>query len=398
MPGERLKIALIGAGRRGRGSHLPVLRALNDVYELVAVCDRDPEVAQAVAAECGIRGYTDLRELIARERLDAADVVVPVDGHHAVCALLARAGVHVLVETPIAATRRLADLMIAEAAKANTVLEVAENYYRMPSERFVSRLIEAGWIGEVSRIHRIFHEGGYHGMSLLRLRAGAPPASILGIRHSTAVRPHTDRMLRRHECEEWSFAAVTFTNGVMALMAYSNVVHARSLGRGQTGIMQIDGSEGTIVGDTVHRVPADAWESGARAEAFTPRRRTRAVGGVEVLETIELEAGGETVAWENPLARYPLREGQVSVADELLSLADAVRRAGAPEYGAAAGRLDQEMAIGMSESGRRSGETLTFPLPDPLAAEQAIEARIRRETGCEPDDIERLVDVFFPRR
>src|SRR5690349_14925046 len=97
---ERLRIALIGAGRRGRGAHLPVIARMAGEFELVAVGDVDPEAA-GVAQEYGARGYTSLRELVAQERPDAAVVTVPADAHHAVVWFLAERGVHVLVETPI---------------------------------------------------------------------------------------------------------------------------------------------------------------------------------------------------------------------------------------------------------------------------------------------------------
>src|SRR5262249_40018940 len=151
----RLRIALIGAGRRGRGAHLPVIARMTDRFELVAVGDVDASAA-AVAAEYGARAYTSLRELGTRERPDAAVVTVPADAHHAVVWFLAEQGVPALVETPIAPTRALADQMIAAAARNRIALEVAENYYRAPVERLKSAVIASGAIGAVSRLHRIF--------------------------------------------------------------------------------------------------------------------------------------------------------------------------------------------------------------------------------------------------
>src|SRR5216683_657193 len=218
-----LRVALIGAGRRGRGAHLPVIARMTDRSELVAVGDVDPEAAR-VAEEYGARGYTSLREL------------------------------------------------------------VAEDYYRAPVERLKSAVIAAGAIGAVSRLHRIFHEGGYHGMSLLRHHAGAAPTSVLAIAHEMSVLPHTDRMERRHTREAWSLGIIDFDNGALAVMAYSNVIHARSLGRGQAAIGQIDGTAGTILEEVVYTVPPAERETGARADAHPIQRRLQEVGGKNVLE------------------------------------------------------------------------------------------------------------------
>ncbi len=393
---SRLRIALVGAGRRGAGAHLPAIARLTDTFELVAICDRDETAARRYAAEYGVRAYTSVRDLVQQETLDVADVVVPAEAHHAVCVFLMDRGVHVLVETPIAPTLALADMILEAAARNRVHLEVAENYYRTPLERFKARVIDAGLIGDVSRLYRIFHEGGYHGMSILRRHARARPVSIMGVSHTSVVVPITDRMQRQHRQEHWTMGVIDFENGVMAVQMYSNVIHARSLGRGQAAISQIDGTQGAIVNDEVHLVPPDELQRGARSRPLRPERLTREEAGVEVLTALRLP--GTDVVWENPLARYALREGQVAVADELLSLARAVQGGSAPEYGGEQGRLDQEMNLAMIESGRRDRQTISFPLAGPTAYEQQVHAAYREQYDCDAGDIDKLVDVWFPRR
>ncbi len=395
---SKLNIALVGAGRRGGGAHLPVIAKLKDVYNLVAICDIDEEVATRYAKEYGATPYTNVRDLVDREELDVVDITVPGVAHHAIACFMADAGVHILCETPIAVSLPTTDLII-ERAKANNVkLEVAENYYRVPRERFLSKVIEADVIGEVARIYRIFHEGGYHGMSMLRLRAGGEPKSALGITQTTPVIPIIDRMKRHHTSERWSLGFIEFDNNATALMVYSNVIHARSLGRGQTGISQIDGSKGTIVGEDIYVTPADQLESGARGVPYRPQRTTIDMDGLDVLEKISLELPEQTVIWENPLKNYRLPEGRLAVADELLSIATAVLNDTEPEYGAARARQDQEMNIAMSESGKRSRETITFPLTELTETERGTHESYEKQYGHPIEDIEAGIDTFFPRR
>ena len=395
---SKLNIALVGAGRRGGGAHLPVIAKLKDVYNLVAVCDIDEETATRYAKQYGATPYTNVRALVEQEELDVVDITVPGVAHHAIACFMADAGVHILCETPIAVTLPTADLMIARAKANNVKLEVAENYYRAPRERFLSKVIASDVIGEVSRIYRIFYEGGYHGMSMLRLRAGGEPKSALGIVQTSPVIPIIDRMKRHHTSENWSLGFIEFDNGATALMVYSNVIHARSLGRGQTGISQIDGSKGTIVGEDIYVTPAEQLQSGAKGIAHRPKRTTIDVDGVNVIQTIALELLEQTVTWENPLKHYPLSEGQIAVADELLSIANAILNDTEPEYGALLARQDQEMNIAMGESGKRSRETLAFPLTELTETEQGIHDNYRRQYGHPIEDIEAGIDTFFPRR
>ncbi len=395
---SKLKIALVGAGRRGGGSHLPVIAKLKDVYNLVAICDMDEEAVTKYAKQYDATPYTNVRDLVAHEDLDVVDITVPGIAHHAIACFMADAGIHILCETPIAVTLPTADLMI-ESAKANNVkLEVAENYYRAPRERFLSKVIDADIIGDVARIYRIFYEGGYHGMSMLRLRAGGEPKSALGITQSSPVIPIIDRMKRNHTSENWSLGFIEFDNNTTALMVYSNVIHARSLGRGQTGISQIDGSKGTIVGDEIYVTPEADLQSGAKGIAHRAKRTTIDVDGVEVIDKIELELPEQTVTWENPLKNYPLSEGQISVADELLSIATAVLNDTEPEYGAALARQDQEMNIAMNESGKQSRETLLFPLKELTETELSTHRNYEKQHGHPIEDVEAGIDTFFPRR
>ena len=395
---SKLNIALVGAGRRGAGAHLPVIAKLKDVYNLVAVCDIDEEVATRYAKEYGATPYTNVRDLVAHEELDVVDITVPGVAHHAIGCFMADAGVHILCETPITVTLPTADLMIEHAKANNVKLEIAENYYRAPRERFLSKVIEADVIGEVARIYRIFYEGGHHGMSMLRLRAGGEPKSVLGITQTTPVIPIIDRMKRDHTSERWSLGFIEFDNNATALMVYSNVIHARSLGRGQTGISQIDGSKGTIVGEDIYVTPADELQSGAKGVAYRPKRTTIDVDGANVIDNISLELPEQTVTWENPLKNYPLSEGQIAVADELLSIATAVFNDTEPEYGAALGRQDQEMNIAMNESGNRSKETIAFPLTELTETERGTHESYQQQYGHPIEDIEAGIDTFFPRR
>ena len=65
---SKLNIALIGAGRRGAGAHLPVIAKLKDVYNLVAICDIDKEAATRYAKEYGATPYTNVRDLVAHTK------------------------------------------------------------------------------------------------------------------------------------------------------------------------------------------------------------------------------------------------------------------------------------------------------------------------------------------
>ena len=118
-----LRTAVIGVGHLGR-QHARIHSDLAAVglAEFVSVCDLDENTAHAIAAERKVESTSDWRKLIGR--VDAVSLAVPTESHCEIACDLLEAGVHVLVEKPIARTIVEADEMIAAATKSGALLQV----------------------------------------------------------------------------------------------------------------------------------------------------------------------------------------------------------------------------------------------------------------------------------
>lgn len=117
---KRIKTAVIGVGHLGR-EHARVLASLK-TSELVAVCDTNEAAGQAIAERFGVRFVRDFRDLL--DGVEAVSIATPTINHHeTACACLA-AGLHVLVEKPIARTIEEADEMIRLAGERGLTLQV----------------------------------------------------------------------------------------------------------------------------------------------------------------------------------------------------------------------------------------------------------------------------------
>ena len=115
-----LRIGVIGAGHFGRFHALKI--ATSPRATLAGICDLDPARAARVGAEAGSAPALDLPALFAAS--DAVVVAAPADAHYALAAQALRAGKHVLVEKPLAATLDQADELIALARDTGRVLQV----------------------------------------------------------------------------------------------------------------------------------------------------------------------------------------------------------------------------------------------------------------------------------
>ena len=119
MPPDRLRIGVAGAGHFGRYHALKA--AASPRASLVGVHDIDAERARTVGWEAGA---PDLDFPALLEACDALIVAAPAEVHHMLASAALRAGKHVLVEKPIAATLAEADDLAALAAAGNRVLQV----------------------------------------------------------------------------------------------------------------------------------------------------------------------------------------------------------------------------------------------------------------------------------
>jgi len=117
-----LKLAVVGVGVMGR-HHANVLRMIPDA-ELVAVVDPDPERLRDAGALFSTRCYSDIEALLAAEELDAVSVAAPTNTHFILTKRLLEAGVHVLVEKPVATTVAEADALAQLSVERGLVLQV----------------------------------------------------------------------------------------------------------------------------------------------------------------------------------------------------------------------------------------------------------------------------------
>lgn len=121
----KLRTAVIGVGHLGR-QHARIHAALaaEGQSHFVAVCDSDEVTARNIAAERETEWTLDWRSLVGR--VDAVSLAVPTESHCDIACELLAAGVHVLVEKPIARTLAEADRMMAAAEKSGALLQVGQ--------------------------------------------------------------------------------------------------------------------------------------------------------------------------------------------------------------------------------------------------------------------------------
>jgi len=131
---KKLRAAVIGVGYLGQ-FHAEKLAAAPGV-ELTAVVDADPARARSIAAKHGCAAHDDPRAVLSG--VDLVSIAVPTAQHHDVALPFLEAGVHVLVEKPIATSLAEADALLAAAKKGGALLAVGHLQRFNPAFRALS--------------------------------------------------------------------------------------------------------------------------------------------------------------------------------------------------------------------------------------------------------------------
>ncbi len=148
MTGSKIKVGVIGLGWPGR-KHLEGM-ASHPAAKAVAAADRDPERCAQARKDFGLeRTYTDYREMLEKEDLDAVGVALPNFLHAPVTIDCLRAGANVICEKPLALNAREAQSMVDEARKADRLLMLGVQRRFGAVERAARRVAESGRLGEI---------------------------------------------------------------------------------------------------------------------------------------------------------------------------------------------------------------------------------------------------------
>jgi UDP-N-acetyl-2-amino-2-deoxyglucuronate dehydrogenase len=142
---DRVRTALVGCGKVGQ-IHAQALAALPE-STFVAACDVDSQRATSFAARFGAKPFSNVAQMLDECGIQALFIATPHPLHAGPTIEAARAGVHVLVEKPLATSLSDCDAMLAAAQQSGTKLGViSQRRWYEPVQRMKSA-IHAGKIG-----------------------------------------------------------------------------------------------------------------------------------------------------------------------------------------------------------------------------------------------------------
>lgn len=155
--GEPLRVAVIGYGTAGAVFHAPLIEAVPGMTVAALVTGNPDRAAAARSRYPAAAVLPDATELWrAADRLDLAVIATPNRTHVALAMAALEAGLHVVVDKPLAASAADARRLIDEARRLGRVLTVFQNRRWDGDFLTLRRLLDAGELGTVHRFESRF--------------------------------------------------------------------------------------------------------------------------------------------------------------------------------------------------------------------------------------------------
>ncbi|MDJ0718317.1 MAG: Gfo/Idh/MocA family oxidoreductase [Prochloraceae cyanobacterium] len=221
---EPLRIGVIGVGNMGQ-HHSRVLSLLKDV-ELIGVADINVERGLNIASQYRVRFFENYLELL--PYVDAVCVAVPTKLHYKVGLECLKAGVHTLIEKPIAASIAEAELLVNTAAESNCILQVGHIERFNPAFQELIKILKTEELLAIEA-HRMspYSERAndvsvvldlmIHDIDLLLELAGTPIVKMTASGSSCADSGYLDYVT----------ATIGFANGLVATLTASKITHRK---------------------------------------------------------------------------------------------------------------------------------------------------------------------------
>ena len=162
--GDKIRLGVIGCGRRGRNNLRSVLRLADDI-EVVALSEVfKPNLEETLKMVPDAKIYPDFRDLIADEDIDAVLIATPDHWHAYMSVEACKAGKDVYVEKPISVTVHEGQMMVKAARKYDRVVQVGTQQRSGKHFAEAKDIVQSGRLGTISFVRtwnysNLFPEG-----------------------------------------------------------------------------------------------------------------------------------------------------------------------------------------------------------------------------------------------
>jgi virulence factor len=221
---QPLRMGVIGVGNMGQ-HHVRILSLLKDI-ELVGVCDANLERGIDIASRYQTHFFENYLDLL--PHVDAVCIAVPTKLHHQVGVNCLQAGVHILIEKPIAASIAEAESLVNLAAETGCILQVGHIERFNPAFKELNKVIQTEQILALEARRMSPYSDRANDVSVvldlmihdIDLLLELSASSVIRLTASGSSAPESGNL-------DYVTATLGFANGVVATLTASKVTHRK---------------------------------------------------------------------------------------------------------------------------------------------------------------------------
>ena len=149
---RKIRIAIVGCGRISK-NHFGSIEKHKDNIELVSICDNNQEVLSQHEEQYKVKGYLKLEDMLEKEDLDIVSICTPSGVHPDQVVMVAKYGVHVITEKPMATRWQDGVRMVKACDEAGVRLFVVKQNRRNSTLQLLKRAVEEKRFGKIHMVH-----------------------------------------------------------------------------------------------------------------------------------------------------------------------------------------------------------------------------------------------------
>jgi UDP-N-acetyl-2-amino-2-deoxyglucuronate dehydrogenase len=253
---RKIRIAVLGCGRISK-NHFGAIDNHSDRLDLVAVCDNHPATLRTHTETHGVPGFDDLSRMLATVDLDLVAICTPSGLHPEQTIAVARQGVHVMTEKPMATRWQDGLRMVRACDDAGVHLFVVKQNRRNATLQLLKHAVEQRRFGRIyaaavnvfwTRPQAYYDSAKWRGTWEFDGGAFMNQAShyidlldwVIGPVES--VMAYTGTLARDIQVEDSGVAALRWRNGAMGTVNVTMLTYPKNL----EGSITILGEKGTV--------------------------------------------------------------------------------------------------------------------------------------------------------
>ncbi len=152
IKGRKIRIAIVGCGRISK-NHLNAIEKHANDMELVALCDTDSEILEHHVVKYKVNGYARVTELLESEEVDIVVLCTPSGVHADQARLVAKYGVNVMTEKPMATRWQDGVNMVKACDQAGVYLFVVKQNRQNATLQLLKRAVDEKRFGKIHMVH-----------------------------------------------------------------------------------------------------------------------------------------------------------------------------------------------------------------------------------------------------